>query len=299
MSDFRWPPPPERNPRRAAVRRSPPQPGRRPPLPQPETTLVTTPHGVDLEQLVTGAGDSVTVFAHGLAHDISHTRPLGSAVQGRKIFFQLRGHGRSAAPPGQWNYEDLARDLRAIADLSAATRAVGVSLGGGALCRLLVDSPDRFDRLVFFLPAVLDEQRSGARNRLAALLSAACAHDINGLTEAIAAELPPVARHTRIGWSYLAGRLDQLMCEQFARGYAGLPDEVAVTDLDALRRVTAPALVITCAADPLHPVSVARRLAEMLPRATLHVYEMPGAFWTHRADLRERVSTFLNGSVPS
>lgn len=295
MPDFRWPPPPDREPRRAAIRRSPPQPGRRPPLPAPETALVPTPHGVTLERLVTGAGEPVTVFAHGLGHDIAHTRPFGSAVRGRKVFFQLRGHGRSAAPPGRWSYEDLARDLRAIADLSAATRAVGVSLGAAALCRLLVDSPRRFERLVFFLPAVLDQQRpAGARDRLAGLLAAARDRDVDALTEAVAAELPPAARNTPMGWAYLTGRLDQLLAERFAAGYAALPDEVPVTDLTPLREVTASALVVACAADPLHPVSVARRLAEALPRATLHVYETPGVFWTHRADLRRRVSTFLN-----
>lgn len=254
-----------------------------------------TPHGVRLERLITGAGDPVTVFAHGLAHDIAHTRPFGSGVQGRKVFLQVRGHGRSDAPPGPWGYEDLARDLRAIADLSGATRAVGVSLGAGALCRLLADSPDRFERLVFFLPAVLDHDRPAwARDRLAALLAAAGARDLDALTEAVIAELPPTARHRDLGWAYLASRLDQLLAERFAVGFAGLPDEVAVPDLAPLREVTAPALVVTCAADPLHPVSVARRLAETLPRATLHVYEMPGVFWTYRADLRRRVSAFLN-----
>ena len=31
---------------------------------------------------------------------IATTRPFGSAVAGRRVFFQFRGHGRSDAPPG-------------------------------------------------------------------------------------------------------------------------------------------------------------------------------------------------------
>lgn len=296
MPDLRWPPHPERNPRRAASWRTPPQPGRRPAPPAPATTLVGTPHQVRLERLVTGAGDPVTVFAHGLAHGIVHTRPLGTAVRGRKVFFQFRGHGRSDAPPGPWNYQDLARDLRAIADLSAATRVVGVSLGAGALCRLLVESPHRFDRLVLYLPAALDESPpDSARCRLAAMLAAAQAQDIGQVSEAIYAELPPAVRGSRQAWRYLTSRLDQMLKEPLATGYADLPYQVPVPDLSALREVSAPALVIGSAADPMHPASVARRLAEALPAATLHVYEKPGAYWTHRADLRQRVSSFLNG----
>jgi pimeloyl-ACP methyl ester carboxylesterase len=296
MPDLRWPPPPERNPRRANGWRAPRRAGRRPPPPPPATSLVATPHLVQLEQLVTGAGDPVTVFGHGLAHGIPHTRPLGSAVRGRKVFFQFRGHGQSDSPPGPWGYRDLARDLRAIADLSAATRAVGISLGAGALCRLLAESPDRFERLVFYLPAALDERPpDAARERLAAVLAAAQAQDINRVSEAIYAELPPAARGSRQAWSYLTSRLDQLLHEPLASGYAHLPHQVPVPDLAALRWVSAPALVIGCVADPMHPPSVARRLADALPAATLHVYEQPGAFWTHRADLRERVSAFLNG----
>jgi 3-oxoadipate enol-lactonase len=63
-----------------------------------------------------------------------------------------------------------------------------------------------------------------------------------------------------------------------------------------LRKVDVPVLVIGAVADPMHPVSAARRLAEALPRATLHVYDRPGALWCHRADVRARISSFLKGT---
>ncbi|MFD0787236.1 alpha/beta fold hydrolase, partial [Micromonospora azadirachtae] len=117
MRGFRWPPPPDGGPRTWGPGPGAPRTGR-PALPEPDTELVTTPHGVRLERLITGAGDPVTVFAHGLGNGIATTRPFGSGVTGRKVFFQFRGHGRSDAPPGPWSYADLARDVRAIADLS-------------------------------------------------------------------------------------------------------------------------------------------------------------------------------------
>jgi pimeloyl-ACP methyl ester carboxylesterase len=256
---------------------------------------VATPHAVVLEQLVTGVGEPTTVFAHGLGNGIAETRPLGSAVNGRKVFFQFRGHGRSAAPAGSWTYADLARDLRAVADLSGATRAVGVSLGAGALCRLLADSPRRFDRLVFFLPAVLDQPRpAAARARLTALLDAIASGDLSAVADAVASEAPASVRNTPAAWAYLRQRIDHLMRDGLAPALAGLPGQVAVDDIAVLKEVTAPALVIGCEGDELHPASVAERLAATLPQATLHVYDKPGVLWTERADLRERISTFLN-----
>ncbi|MFD0786563.1 alpha/beta fold hydrolase, partial [Micromonospora azadirachtae] len=79
-----------------------------------------------------------------------------------------------------------------------------------------------------------------------------------------------------------------------APGLAGLPEQVALPDAAVLSAVTAPALVIACAGDDLHPVEVAEQLAAVLPQATLHVYDRPNVLWTERADLRERISAFLN-----
>ncbi|MFY1634446.1 alpha/beta fold hydrolase [Solwaraspora sp. WMMB335] len=294
MRDFRWPPPPDGGPRTYGPGPSGPRTGR-PVLPEPETELIATPHGVRLEQLVTGAGDPVTVFAHGFAHGIATTRPLGSAVAGRKVFFQFRGHGRSDAPPGPWDYHDLARDLRTVADLAGARQAVGMSLGAGALARLLADSPDRFDKAIFFLPNVLDQPRpASVQHRIAELVAALGEGDVSSIAEAIAAETPVQVRNTPAAWSYLRTRIDQLLRDGLAPELADLADAVAVPDPQELRAVTARCLVIGCAGDDLHPVEVARRLAAALPTAQLHLYDRPGVLWNHRTDLRQRVSEFLN-----
>ena len=292
--DFRWPPPPDGRPDRyrPPVTRGP-QTGR-PTLPAPPTEQVATPHGVELEWSTSGEGEPVTVFAHGLGSSIGETRPLGSAVSGRKVFFHFRGHGRSAAPAGRWTYADLARDLRAVADLAGATQALGASLGAGALCRLLADNPGRFTRVVFFLPAVLDEPRPIAtQQRLVALLDAIATGDAATVAEVISQEAPLQVRNTPAVWAFLRQRLDQLMRDGLATGVANLPEQVVVEDRSALSAVTAPALVIGCRGDDLHPVTVAEQLAEVLPNATLHIYDRPGVIWTQRADLRQRISSFL------
>jgi pimeloyl-ACP methyl ester carboxylesterase len=248
-----------------------------------------------LERLTTGEGTPVTVFAHGLASSIAEARPLGSGVTGRKVFFHFRGHGRSAAPVGGWAYADLARDLRAIADLAGATRAVGASMGAGALCRLLADNPGRFERTVFFLPAVLDTPRPGlAQQRLADLLEAVEAGDAAQVAELISQETPIAIRSTPAVWAFLRQRLDQLMRDGLAPGLAGLPAQTPLSDPAPLATVTTSALIIACRGDEVHPVGVAEQLAGALPNATLHVYDRPGVLFTERTDLRERISGFLN-----
>jgi pimeloyl-ACP methyl ester carboxylesterase len=252
------------------------------------------PHGVTLEYLVSGSEAPTTVFAHGLAGGIADTRPLGSGVAGRKVFFQFRGHGRSDPPTGGLSYLDLAADLRAVADQFEATRAVGASLGAGALCRLLAQTPDRFERVVFFLPAVLDEARApGATARMRALVEAVEAEDGPATATLLAADIPQSMRERPAAWRYVRERLDALMRD----GLTGVTDvlaEPALPDRTALKAVTAEALVIGCRGDVTHPPEVAEALASLLPSATLHVYGQPSVLWTNRADLRTRISEFLN-----
>jgi 3-oxoadipate enol-lactonase len=122
------------------------------------TELLTTASGTTIEYLVAGVGvpEPVTVFGHGRGGSIETTRPLGSGVPGRKVFFHFRGHGRSTpVPPEAWTWPDLAGDLAAVADHVGATRAVGASLGAAALCTVLASRPDRFERSVFYLPALI------------------------------------------------------------------------------------------------------------------------------------------------
>ena len=289
------PPPPEGGPRLQRPGPSGPRSGR-PTLPGPPTELVSTSSGVVLEQLVTGVGDPVTVFAHGLGGDIAGTRPLGSAVTGRRVFFHFRGHGRSGAPPGPWSFADLASDLRLIADLGEASQALGVSMGAGALGRLISETPDRFSKVVFYLPAPLDGARSAAAvSRVERLLAAVESGEAAMIAEAVEAELPPSVRNTATGWGYLRQRVEQLQREPLSPSLATLWREPAVPDEASLKVFRGRALVLGCAGDELHPVAWAERLAGLLPGAELHVYDHPAMLWNNRRELRDRISAFLNG----
>ncbi|MGZ4148783.1 MAG: alpha/beta fold hydrolase [Actinomycetota bacterium] len=123
---------------------------------------VTSADGTRLHAEVDGAGEPVTVFAHGLTNSCMELAAFTPLAPGTKVRFCFRGHGHSGVPEaGRYRFADYAADFDAVATAFGATRAVGTSLGAGAITYLVGESPDRFERLVFLLPAALDEPVAG------------------------------------------------------------------------------------------------------------------------------------------
>lgn len=248
-----------------------------------------------LHYVVTGAGEPVTVFVPGLAQSIADTRPFGSAVSGSRVFVDLRGHGGSTAPASDdgWSYQGLADDVRWVADEVSATRALGVSLGAGALVRLLSQAPDRFDRVVLALPGPLTEPRdAGLLAVTDALGDAVEANDPIALSRELLLLQPPAAR-SRMDASLWARRhAAEIGGTPVTGALRHLPRQRVVDSLDALAAVTADVLVLAQRGDPIHPLDSAEALAEALPRVDLVVSDTPWV-WGARAALRETVSAFL------
>src|SRR5512132_3645486 len=110
----------------------------------------------DLHVEIDGSGPPVTVLAHGLTNSCQELAPFTPMLQGTVVRFCFRGHGHSSTPASGYRFSDFARDLEAVAAAFGATRAVGTSLGAGAICNVLARDPARFERIVFLLPAALD-----------------------------------------------------------------------------------------------------------------------------------------------
>lgn len=241
---------------------------------------------------VFGSGSPVTVLAHGLGGSASETRPLASRLRGTRVLLEFRGHGRSDALPGGWDYDVLAEDLRAVADAVDATRAVGLSLGGGALLRVLATDPDRFERLAFVLPAAIDETRAdGATLRLEALGAAIDRGDLDAVVDLLLTEVPTAIRDRR-GTRLLLTRRAAQMLERTSP--QPLKDDRPLHGRAVLRLVEAPTLVVAQAGDPLHRTDVAAELAAALP-ACPGVLELPegGVFWTAARQAQQALADHL------
>ena len=253
-----------------------------------------------LHYVITGDGQPTTLFVPGLAQSIADTRSFGSAVEGRRVFVDLRGHGGSAAPltDDGWTYQGLAADVVTVANEVSATRALGVSLGAGALVRLLADDPTRFDRVVLALPGLLTGPRTDAELTVSDTLANAIVDGPGGNPSATASALVQMQPQS------VRGRTDvKLWARRHAAELGGrrgtsdairfMPRATAVQSLDELRGVEAEVLVLAQRRDVVHPVEAAEALVAALPNARLEVSDVPW-IWGGRSALRETVSGFFN-----
>jgi pimeloyl-ACP methyl ester carboxylesterase len=256
--------------------------------------LIAGPDG-SLEVLVTGRRGPITVFAHGLAGSIDETRPFGSGVDGTRVFFHFRGHGASSGSESGWTYDAVAEDVRAVMRAYGARRGLGVSLGSGALLRVAVTEPDAFDRLVLVLPATIDQPRVDAAVDLMQARADLVEHrDLAGLAASLVAEQPVGVRERPDVQLWADRQARRLSSTTVARALRELPPLHPLASRDQLAAVTCPVLVIGQEGDAAHPAAIARELAALLPDADLEVYDDQGVLWSHRAEVRRRISTFLN-----
>ncbi len=207
------------------------------------------------------------------------------------MLLTFRGHGDSDDLLCGWTYDDLASDLLAVADAYDATGAVGLSMGAGALLRLVSEQPARFARLAFVLPAALDGTRSDpATERLQQLAAAIEAVDGPEVAALLLADIPAHVRG-RSGVRALVERRSRQLLQRpppYPRG-----SDVPLPDRAALTQVRSPALVIGQRGDHLHPASVAAELAALLPSTDLLLLAPGGVFWTDSRRAQDALATHL------
>ncbi|MCU1589321.1 MAG: alpha/beta hydrolase fold protein [Frankiales bacterium] len=245
-----------------------------------------------LAATVTGSGQPVTVAAHGLGASVAETRPLLSGITGTRVFYAARAHAGDVPEP--FTYRDLGDDLLTVADHHDATRALGVSMGAGAILSVLSRHPARFEKVVLFLPGAIDRPRTDdAVRRFAVLVDAIHNRDEDGVRDFVEGELPPELRPGAAG--YIKDRARFLLSSPgIPTAVASLPPVTPVDDRSSLAAVAADVLVLAQEGDPLHPAQVARDLAAVLPKARLTVFERPGVMIRERSRLRALISDFLN-----
>ncbi len=254
-------------------------------------TLEPSGHTGEVAWTALGSGSPVTVFAHGLGGSASETRPLATGVPGTRVLLSFRGHGTSGPLPGGWDYDLLAADLRSVADEVGATRAVGLSLGAGALMRLLASDPGRFARVAFLLPAAIDRTRAdGATLRLQELGDAIDGGDLDDVHAILMHDVPAAVRDRRGVATLVRRRAVQLQQRPAPRP---LRDDRPLVDRGVLGTVTVPALVVGQEGDPLHRLDVAAELAGLLPGARLLRLGEGGVFWTATREVQNALAAHL------
>ncbi|HZD18275.1 MAG TPA: alpha/beta fold hydrolase [Actinomycetota bacterium] len=247
---------------------------------------------------VEGEGEPVTVLAHGLTNNRNELAAFTPMVPGTKVRFDFRGHGRSSSPPDGYRFDDFARDVDAVADAFGASVAVGTSLGAGALGTLVCRVPDRFERMVWLLPAGLDlpfplkdryhELAGGLEGKTAEEVLASVLNDPRRVAEYL--ETPWRLEIDRVMWQHADP-------DGLARAIHGVVEDWPIPDRELLRQVRIPTLIVCIEGDEIHPAELGRILADLMPRADLVVYESQTALFERLPDLIARVSSFIVGNA--
>lgn len=245
---------------------------------------------VDVHHVVTGPPDApVVVMSNSLGSSLAMWEPQAEALtrEYRVVRYDLRGHGRSPAPPGPYAMADLADDVVTLLDRLEVTRAhvVGLSLGAMIAMQMAATSPDRVDRIVLcctsaHLPPAQQWHDRATTVRCDGVGAVADAVVDRWLTPEFAAASPA-----------LVGELRAMVEANSDEGYAGCCEAIAEVDLrPLLRTITAPTLVIAGADDPATPVEHADAIAAAIldarvvtvgPAAHLANIEQPAAITQH------------------
>jgi 3-oxoadipate enol-lactonase len=234
--------------------------------------------GCRLTYSATGASDAPPLLlAHALGATAALWRPqMAPFSRGfRVIRYDARGHGASGAPDGEYTIDRLGRDALAVLDAAGAERAhvCGLSLGGLTAMWLAVRHPRRVNRLVLASTAArigtparwTDRIRQVQESGMDAIAEAAMPR---WFTEDFRRREPAIVAAHR-----------EMVAACSAAGYTGGCAALRDADLrDAIRRIDAPALVITGAEDPVTPPADGLELTRLIPGArmvTFHAAHLP------------------------
>jgi 3-oxoadipate enol-lactonase/4-carboxymuconolactone decarboxylase len=216
-------------------------------------------------------GAPVVMFANSLGTTLEMWDPQVAALEHRYriLRFDMRGHGRSPAPPGPYTVDELADDALALLDRLGVARVgfCGLSLGGTVGMTLAVRAPERLERLVLCCTALEFGPPEQWHERAATVRS-----------EGLGAIAPAGMERwfTPTADPALVARFDAMLRSQPADGYAACCEALAAWDgRGTLSEVRLPALTIAGDDDPVTPPAKLEAIRAELPGASDHI--VPGA----------------------
>ncbi len=236
-----------------------------------------TPTGTTLQGEDSGTGPPV-VLLHGLTatrrYVLSGSRALERSGH-RVVAYDARGHGESDAA-ASYGYSEQTADLGGlIAELGLERPVlVGQSMGAATALAFALGAPEQVGALVQITPAYAGEPQPDPRwERLADGLER---DGVDGFMDAYEPTTDP--KYRDVVETFTRQRLGRHRHpDAVAQALREVPRSAAFDGLERLAGLEVPTLIVATRddADPEHPLAVAERYAELLPRARLYV-DPPG-----------------------
>lgn len=237
------------------------------------------------------------VFSHSLGSDRSMWAPQieDLAVDHRVITVDTRGHGRSAAPPGRYSLDVLARDVLAAAEAAGADRfhLCGLSMGGQIALWSAIHRPDRLVSVIACNTAAKVGTPELWNTRIGAVRQVGMA----GIRDAVIERwFAPDFGRRHPDW---LTRAERVFDSTSADGYAGCCAALADADLrEAIDAIEVPTLIIGGALDQATPPEEAHTLHRRIGHSELTVFD--GAAHLSNLDVSgpftARVRAFVSSS---
>lgn len=254
--------------------------------------MATVPvRGVELAVSDTGAGLPL-FWGHGLISSMAQEDDFRIvnwprlAKRYRVVRWDARGHAQSggATLPDDYHWDNLARDLVALADTLDVDKFVagGVSMGAATALHAATQAPDRVVALVLALPPTAYETRPGQSDLYRAGAVVIERSGIDAYLEHLGTfPVPEILAEAGDRFRPVPTVPAPLLPSVF-RG-------AAASDLPAperVRGISSPALLLPWATDPGHPLSTSERLVELLSNVQVHVAHQlrDVATWTDRIE---------------
>lgn len=226
-------------------------------------------------------GPSTVVLVHGMTTSLASfyfTIAPVLAAEHRVIMYDLRGHGRSEAPPSGYGIRAMSGDLAAIVERHAPEgplAIVGHSFGAVVGLRYVLDHPGRVRKLVFAegpLPVFLEDEET--HSAVADLDAEEVVSNIEALRDHALRQLPPetiaalrgTGRRTRRVRSRTAVLVKETTLLDDLAQDQDIPDaEIA--------RCACPVLLCYGTRTLPEMEATRKRLAAVLPRASMRMFD--------------------------
>ena len=224
-----------------------------------------TINDIEMEYLVDGPGSAPTVLlSNSLATTMSMWKDQVSflARDFRVVRYDMRGHGRTSAPPGPYDFTLLARDVVGLLDHLRIERAgyVGISIGGIIGQYLAVQHPQRLIAAVLCSTTsqISDQVRGVWDQRIAAVEAGGMDSQVGATLERWFTEPYRAAHPEAMTWVGDMIRMTPTV------GFIGCGRAIQGLDVAKdLGRVRTPTLVLPAEKDPGMPPA----LSETIHRA--------------------------------